>query len=103
MSPADELDAVIHKYGRPDLDTRRGVADYRAFVLLMIVQRLQALAQLGARDALGLCTRITVHLYTLQALGVLTSVELDLGLADLKRAYERDQPALVDLLFGLED
>lgn len=98
MSPSDELDADIESFGRPDLNTPRGCRTYRHRVLLTIVTRLQGLDQLGARDALALFTRITMHLYSLQALGALTSVELDLGLADLRRSYERDQPALVDLL-----
>jgi hypothetical protein len=103
MSPSDSLDEDIHSFGRPDLNTLQGRVAHRSRVLLAIVTRLQLLAKFGARDALALCTRITTHLYALHAVGVLTEVELDLGLADLRRAYERDQPALVDLLFGLED
>jgi vesicle coat complex subunit len=103
MSPADALDADIQSFGRPDLNTVQGCHAHRSRVLLAIVTRLQLLAKFGARDALALCTRITVHLYSLNALYVLTEVELDIALADLRRAYERDQPELVELLFGLED
>jgi hypothetical protein len=103
MTPSDALDHDIHSFGRPDLTTPRGCTVYRSRVLLAITTRLLLLGKFGAREALALHTRITLHLYSLHALGVLTRVELDLGLADVRRHYERDQPALVDLLFEKEE
>jgi hypothetical protein len=103
MSPSDALDADIESFGRPDLITPRGCRVYRNRVLLAITTRLLLLEKFGARDALALFTRVTMHLYTLHYAGMLTRVELDLGLADLRRHYERAQPALLDLLPDLDD
>jgi len=52
---------------------------------------------------LALFTRITVHLYALHAVDVLTGVELDLALADVRRTYVRAQPTLADLLPEKDD
>jgi hypothetical protein len=92
------LDDAIHAFGLPDLSSEQGRADHRSHVLLMIVLHLQELPQLEPLPALELHAQILRQIRTLHALALLTDEQLAQGYEDLRSAYARDQPHLLDQL-----
>jgi hypothetical protein len=63
---------------------------------------LQVLHLRPADAALHLHTQILRHLNALWGLGLIDDARIYLGLADLQRAYARDQPHLMAELYGQE-
>lgn len=99
---SQSFDNEIASVGKPDLSTRQGRSDHRHHVLLTIVRRLQVLDRTAPADAMALFPTILKHLYALEAIGLISEVERNLGFADLRRAYVREQPSLIDLLPTME-
>lgn len=95
MTPLD-LDALLAQLPAPDLSNPADTDDYRRAVLVAIVRQLQVLHVYSPAAARSLHTQILKQLYALHALGLLTDDRLQLGLADLARAYARDQPGLLE-------
>lgn len=90
------LDETIAQIPAPDLTDELSASDYRSAVLVAIVRQLQLLHLRPADAALHLHTQIVKHLYALHAIGLLDDDRLQLGFADLTRAYEREHPGLLE-------
>lgn len=90
------LDDLLALLPAPDLNDPQSAADYRSRVLVAIVRQLQILHVYPADKALQLHTQVVKHLYALHAIGLLDDERLAMGLADLKRAYLREHPGLIE-------
>jgi hypothetical protein len=96
MPTIETLDEAINRLPAPDLTDAQAAADYRSGVLIAIVRQLQILHLRPADSALHLHTQILKQLWALHAIGLLDDDRLQLGLADLARAYEREHPGLLE-------
>jgi len=96
MATTETLDEAINRLPVPDLGDEKSADAYRMAVLVAIVRQLQILHLRPADAALHLHTQIVKHLYALHAIGLLTDERLQLGFADLQRAYDREQPGLLE-------
>jgi hypothetical protein len=90
------LDEAVNLLPRPDLTDELSAADYRSGVLIAIVRQLQLLHLRSPDNALHLHSRIVTHLWALHAIGLLDDARIQLGFADLTRAYEREHPGLLE-------
>lgn len=92
----EDLDVVVEQLPSPDLANPQSADAYRNGVLRAIVRQLQSLHLRPRDSALLLHTQIIKHTYALHAIGLIDDDWLTLGFADLRRAYEREQPGLLE-------
>ena len=90
------LDETVAQLPAPDLTDPLSRSDYRGAVLVAIVRQLQTLHLRPADGALHLHAQIVKHLEALWGIGLLDDERFQLALADLKRAYEREHPGLLE-------
>jgi hypothetical protein len=90
------LDETVAQLPAPDLTDPLSRSDYRGAVLVAIVRQLQTLHLRPADAALHLHGQIVKHLWALHAIDLLDDDRIQLALADLKRAYEREHPGLLE-------
>lgn len=90
------LDEDINRIPLPDLTDPASAAAYRSAVLVAIVRQLQVLHLRPADGALHLHGRIVKRLEALHGIGLLTDERFALGLADTRRAYDREHPGLLE-------
>jgi hypothetical protein len=96
MATTETLDEAINRLPAPDFADAQAAAGYRSGVLIAIVRQLQILHLRDPDSALHLHTQILKQLWALHAIGLLTDERIQLGLADLARAYEREHPGLLE-------
>jgi hypothetical protein len=96
MTAILSLDELINRLPLPVMTDPQAVADYRSNVLIAIVRQLQILHLRDPDSALHLHTRIVKHLEALHGIGLLDDERFALGLADTRRAYDREHPGLLE-------